>query len=222
MAEGEAEEFGQRGWCRFGFDDAVAAWAERALPFARTALADPQFAGWWRCGGTWFAGVNALPNDGNGRVLGGPPLAGEAIAFIGAHVMPPPFTWDRAQVSACFPGYPRHGSEESEAAFRYRRDRDAAHVDGLAREGPARRRHLREPHAFILGIPLTDLEATPQLDLTVDGADEIGPHLALVKGGGGALLRFDFVALPAWGVLSSLARVKTMGKSRARNRSIKR
>jgi ribose 5-phosphate isomerase A len=45
-----------------------------------------------------------------------------------------------------------------------------------------------------LGIPLTDLEATPELDLTVDGADEIGPELALIKGGGGALLREKLVA----------------------------
>jgi ribose 5-phosphate isomerase A len=45
-----------------------------------------------------------------------------------------------------------------------------------------------------LGIPLTDLEATPHLDLTVDGADELGPGLALIKGGGGALLREKIVA----------------------------
>ena len=45
-----------------------------------------------------------------------------------------------------------------------------------------------------LGIPLTDLEATPELDLAVDGADEIGPGLALIKGGGGALLREKIVA----------------------------
>lgn len=45
-----------------------------------------------------------------------------------------------------------------------------------------------------LNIPLTDLEATPELDLTVDGADEIGPGLALIKGGGGALLREKIVA----------------------------
>ena len=40
-----------------------------------------------------------------------------------------------------------------------------------------------------LAIPLTDLDATPELDLTIDGADEIGPGLSLIKGGGGALLR---------------------------------
>ena len=45
-----------------------------------------------------------------------------------------------------------------------------------------------------LGIRLTDLEATPELDLTVDGADEIGPGLALIKGAGGALLREKIVA----------------------------
>jgi len=45
-----------------------------------------------------------------------------------------------------------------------------------------------------LNIPLTDLETTPQLGLTIDGADEIGPGLALIKGGGGALLREKIVA----------------------------
>jgi ribose 5-phosphate isomerase A len=45
-----------------------------------------------------------------------------------------------------------------------------------------------------LGITLTDLEETPELDLTVDGADELGPELALIKGGGGALLREKIVA----------------------------
>jgi ribose 5-phosphate isomerase A len=45
-----------------------------------------------------------------------------------------------------------------------------------------------------LGVPLTSLDQTPQLDLTVDGADEIGPDLSLIKGGGGALLREKIVA----------------------------
>lgn len=44
------------------------------------------------------------------------------------------------------------------------------------------------------GIPLTTLDEEPRLDLTVDGADEIGPALSLVKGGGGALLREKIVA----------------------------
>ena len=45
-----------------------------------------------------------------------------------------------------------------------------------------------------LGVPLTTLDETPELDLTIDGADEIDPELSLVKGGGGALLREKIVA----------------------------
>src|SRR5262245_21703969 len=45
-----------------------------------------------------------------------------------------------------------------------------------------------------LGVPLTSLDETPQLDLTVDGADEIATDLSLIKGGGGALLREKIVA----------------------------
>ena len=45
-----------------------------------------------------------------------------------------------------------------------------------------------------LGVPLTTLDETPALDMTVDGADEIGPDLSLIKGGGGALLREKIVA----------------------------
>ena len=39
------------------------------------------------------------------------------------------------------------------------------------------------------GVPLTTLDETPELDLTVDGADELDTSLQLIKGGGGALLR---------------------------------
>jgi ribose 5-phosphate isomerase A len=45
-----------------------------------------------------------------------------------------------------------------------------------------------------LGIKLTTLDETPELDLTIDGADEIAPDLTLIKGGGGALLREKIVA----------------------------
>jgi ribose 5-phosphate isomerase A len=45
-----------------------------------------------------------------------------------------------------------------------------------------------------LGIPLTTLEEHPTLDLTIDGADEVGPELVLIKGQGGALLREKIVA----------------------------
>jgi ribose 5-phosphate isomerase A len=49
--------------------------------------------------------------------------------------------------------------------------------------------------AAALGIPLTTLEETPALDLTIDGADEIDEELRLIKGGGGALLREKIVAV---------------------------
>src|ERR1700755_2446993 len=45
-----------------------------------------------------------------------------------------------------------------------------------------------------VGVPLTTLDETPELDMTIDGADEIGPDLSLIKGGGGALLREKIVA----------------------------
>ncbi len=45
-----------------------------------------------------------------------------------------------------------------------------------------------------LGVPLSTLDETPELDLTIDGADEIDSELSLIKGGGGALLREKIVA----------------------------
>jgi ribose 5-phosphate isomerase A len=45
-----------------------------------------------------------------------------------------------------------------------------------------------------LGVPLKSLDELPELDLTVDGADEVDGELRLIKGGGGALLREKIVA----------------------------
>jgi len=44
------------------------------------------------------------------------------------------------------------------------------------------------------GIPFTNFDECPCLDLTIDGADEVAPGLALIKGGGGKLLREKIVA----------------------------
>src|SRR5918993_179111 len=44
------------------------------------------------------------------------------------------------------------------------------------------------------GVPLTTLDDPPELDLTIDGADELDDRLRLIKGGGGALLREKIVA----------------------------
>lgn len=155
--DARARQFFAKGWCAFGPDPALAAWAEAARPVAAATLDDPALrASWLRCGGTWFAGVNALPNDAAGAVpeAGVPPLAGTAVAFIAGALGFPGIAWDRAQVSICFPAYPQPWAGESEAAFRFRRDRDAAHVDGLKRFD-GRRRRVGETHGFILGLPLT-------------------------------------------------------------------
>ena len=48
--------------------------------------------------------------------------------------------------------------------------------------------------AASLGIPLTTLDECQEIDVTVDGADEVDPKLRLIKGGGGALLREKIVA----------------------------
>ena len=66
-----------------------------------------------------------------------------------------------------------------------------------------------------LDIPMTDLEASPELDLTVDGADEIDPNLNLIKGGGGALLREKIVASASKKMIviaDSSKQVPTLGK----------
>ncbi|KAG5153079.1 hypothetical protein AAZX31_10G252000 [Glycine max] len=47
--------------------------------------------------------------------------------------------------------------------------------------------------ALSLGIPLSDLDAHPAIDLAIDGADEVDPFLNLVKGRGGSLLREKMV-----------------------------
>lgn len=148
------DQFLEQGYLRFPADEASLAWARHARPAAAAAAGDPAQAHWLRCGGTWFVGVDSLPNDAAGRLAGGPPLAGAAADFLTAALgMNLPL--HRGQVSICYPGYPRPSAEESAAAYAFRRNRDAAHVDGLMAEGPARRRFLREPHAYVLGITLT-------------------------------------------------------------------
>lgn len=64
------------------------------------------------------------------------------------------------------------------------------------------------------GVKLTTLDEHPELDLTCDGADEIGPSLGLIKGGGGALLREKIVASASHEMLVMAAaekRVETLG-----------
>lgn len=140
------------GYLTFPADPRVAHWAGAALYCARDVLGQ---GGERRHGETWYPGVDALPNDPRGTIAG-VPLAGPWEDHV-----TPPQSWHRAQLSVVFPGYPQQDTDESDAAHRFRRDRDAAHMDGLLPEGPNRRRHLREAHAFILGIPLNVATGSP-------------------------------------------------------------
>lgn len=133
------------GWLRVAHRD-ILAWAGAALPVARAALdvhPDP-----WRAGGTWQAGVDALPNGPDGAI------GGVAFPWHALPVVPEPL--HPAQLSTCLPGYPRPDGDET--AHRWRLTRDNAHLDGLIPEGPQRRRFIREPHAWILGLPLTEAD----------------------------------------------------------------
>ncbi|NRB34096.1 MAG: phytanoyl-CoA dioxygenase family protein [Rhodobacteraceae bacterium] len=160
------------GWQRFPAEAATRNWADHALPAARAAVTDPANAQWHVCEGTWFVGVDALPNDMRGRVGQGPDLSGAAVDAIriwqgavpGLHA---------AQISVTYPGYPRPRTGESDAAFRFRLKRDAAHVDGVLAEGPERRRFIREPHAFILGLALTDADANAAPLVVWEGSHNI-------------------------------------------------
>lgn len=165
--------FFEKGWCRFPHDPTLAAWVSHALPVARDAVAEPEHAQWLRCGGTWFAGVNVLPNNASGAVGGGPVLAGQAVDFISDTLGLIGFSWDRAQVSVCYRGYPKPMPSETEAAFRFRLNRDAAHVDGLRREGPDKRRHLREHHGFLLGISMVEADRHASPLVVWEGSHEI-------------------------------------------------
>lgn len=151
------EAFLTRGWARFGPDPLIRTWADAARKAGRAAMRDPAFSMQHVCEGTWFVGLDALPNDPSGAI-DGVPLAGAGLDRITKLTGPlPPL--HRAQVSTVFPGYPRPRAGEGAGAFRYRQNRDAAHLDGLLPEGPERRRRIAEPHGFILGLPLT--EASP-------------------------------------------------------------
>lgn len=71
-----------------------------------------------------------------------------------------------------------------------------------------------EDLARSVGLTLIDLNDAGAIDLTVDGADEIGPGLALIKGGGAALLREKLVweaSRRSVVIADAAKRVKTLG-----------
>ncbi len=156
------------GWRRLGPHPAIRAWADAARSAALDVLATS--AAPWRCGGTWFVGVDALPSRPDGSIADTP------FPWAALPLTPQPL--HPAQVSVIRPGYPQPSPDESASAFAFRRDRDAAHLDGLLPIGPDKARMVKEPHAWILGLPLNESEASP---LTVwEGSHEI-LRTALIK-----------------------------------------
>jgi hypothetical protein len=139
------------GWHRIGPDPAILAWAGAARTAALSALATSQDD--WRCGGTWFVGLDALANTPDGTI-GDTPFPWDALPLT-------PEPLHKAKLSVIRPGYPQPSPDETPAAFAYRRDRDAAHLDGLLPIGPTKARMIKEPHAWILGLPLNDTPASP-------------------------------------------------------------
>ena len=142
-----------RGWQRIGPTPGIARWAQAAQSAAIAALQASTEA--LRCGGTWAVGLDLLPNDAAGRV------GGIDLPWAELGLAPEPL--HRAQLSTVFPDYPQPSTEESASAFAFRLNRDAAHLDGLLPVGPARQRMVKEPHGWILGLPLNacDAEAAP-------------------------------------------------------------
>lgn len=146
------------GWAVVPAEPALNAWVDIvAAPLCALSDADADR----RCGGTWSPGVNLAPTraDGAWPEMGAPPLSGLAIRAARILAAAPDLALDRAQISTVRPGYPVQEAGESVAAHRYRRERAAAHLDGLTR-GRDGARHLTERHGFLLGVALDDAGAS--------------------------------------------------------------
>ncbi len=144
--------FGPEGFRTFPADSNLIAWAKAARVQGIAAANDAHHDHWWRHQRTWFVGVDALGNAADGSVSG-VPLGGAAVDATKQK------SWHKAQLSIIRPGYPKQDPNESDAAHRFRRDRDAAHLDGLLPIRAEKRRKMHEPHAFILGIALNEADS---------------------------------------------------------------
>lgn len=147
---------GPDGYRVFAYDPQTDAWARAAHGVARKVAADPLnlTPDNLRHGQTWFVGVDALPNDGDGQIAD-VPLSGPWQDYV------PDLPLHPAQLSIVYAGYPKQDVGESDANHRFRLNRSAAHVDGLLPVGPGKRRFAREFHAYILSIPLNNIAASP-------------------------------------------------------------
>lgn len=139
------------GWRRIGYHKLIHRWSLTAYPIAMKALSEDVEP--LRCGDTWAVGLDLLPNDQDGTI------AGVSLPWQALGLSPMPL--HQAQLSAVYPGYPQPSIDESEAAYGFRLRRDSAHLDGLLPVGPDKRRMVKEPHAWILGLPLSDPHGAP-------------------------------------------------------------
>ena len=106
-----------------------------------------------RCGSTWFVGANFLDNSSNGNI-GTKSMSKIFFSNISKKFGPNIKYWDKAQVSICWPGYPKKDAKETKKSYDFRIKRFASHIDGIIPFGSKKRRFAKEFHAFILGFPL--------------------------------------------------------------------
>lgn len=152
----------ETGWRRVAAPQ-IGNWARAAAPLAARVVAESRET--WRCGGTWFVGLDALPNGPDGAV-GGASFPWEALGLAPVALHP-------AQLSVVRSGYPQPSEAETGAAFRFRLNRDAAHLDGLIAEGPEKRRRVVEPHRWIVGMALNGADAGASPLVVWEGSHEI-------------------------------------------------
>jgi hypothetical protein len=150
----ELNEFERKGWIKFEYDQRIVRWAKVANSKIIAKQKNKEnFENGLTCQGTWFVGVDALDNNLDGT-LDEVPLQGpfeNLMKRSKVHGLHP------AQVSIIFEGYPKPRDQESESSFNFRLKRDAAHIDGLIADFPGGPRKLKEPHAYVLGIPLNQV-----------------------------------------------------------------
>ncbi len=167
------EQFYQQSWFLFDHDPAIQQWTTHTLPIAREQVTAKQHADWLRHNGTWFVGVNALPNDPLGKVGQSEKLSGVAAEFIKQLFNIKQLRLDKGQISVCYPGYPQASAIDSKQAHLYRKRKDSAHVDGLRRDYETNKRYLKEAHSYVLGIPLVDYSADASPLVVWEGSHEI-------------------------------------------------
>ena len=170
------------GWRRVR-SGGIARWAAAAAPVARAAVEGSAVP--WRCGGTWFVGLDALPNGPDGRI-------GD-VEFPWNDMGLRPVPLHPGQLSVTRAGYPRPSGDEGEAGYRFRLLRDSAHLDGLLPIGPDKRRMVKEPHAWILGVPLNAADAGAAPLVVWEGSQEVMADAlrAAFAGAAGALEDHD-------------------------------